>query len=971
MPKDETKDGLVRRLSRGAANKFKRRRSSSAKDSEERPGPLVMRLRSDSGGRDLAVRYKDASQPNSDDEDEAVMSVAESQVDGAPIDGDIPNTARLAEPAIGFVIPNELQMGMEALRITKDYNPKDKPAFIVRLRLDVARGKAIWDSSKPTSCFYVDDIKEIYTAEEADAYRDHFKFGTAYRYRWITVFHSDHKRDGKLKQVNFVLGTKKDVELWKTTLWKMHGYRTELMSGLSVRGNKILQNMWDSAIAKRKQQRPGSDEKKLTFEDIEALCRNLEVNCSKRFLADKFQEADPENTGALKYPQFVTFMNLLEEREEISAIWDATVKEPSLGMDFEEFRSFLQKVQRVDVDKDRAEIEATFQKFCRKSRKIARQTGQLPQLDVSQPATPQLEMPPVQRMSKKAFSIYLSSPKNMPLIPSQGQDFTRPFNEYFISSSHNTYLLGRQLKGESSIEAYVRVLQRGCRCVEVDCWDGDDGRPTVNHGRTLTKEILFKDVMAAIYKHAFTASAYPVIISLEVHCSLEQQVKMAEIMKEELKEALITVPLQDNEIELPSPEDLKYRILIKVKGSNLQEAIRVASDLSKGTADSIKPSGNKSTGDDDSSSSSSGDGKKAKNKAKKIAPELGALGVYSRGQKFKNFSLPESKTINHIFSLAEGTFEKFCKDPEKKAQLEKHNMKYLMRIYPSGFRISSTNFDPLGFWRRGAQMVALNWQTYDAGMQINEAMFAAGDDRTGYVLKPKELRSSNGALSLDEMGKPKKYRKRIEFTVDVISAQQLPRPEGAKSGEVFDPFVEVEVFTADDKVKGGSQIEGGVEVRDAKGASGLGAPLKRRTSTIVRNGFNPVFSKDGSGAMKVVVETKFESLVFVRFSVHVDVNRINDKPSPIAYFTAKLSSLQQGYRHLPLFSLNGDQLLFSTLFVKLDIKEPVVMGAPAIERRKTIRGNIKTGVKALVISRFDSTKKDKEKDKDKGSPKSK
>ena len=71
----------------------------------------------------------------------------------------------------------------------------------------------------------------------------------------------------------------------------------------------------------------------------------------------------------------------------------------------------------------------------------------------------------------------------------------------------------------------------GARCIELDCWDGSDGRPVITHGKTMCTKVAFGDVLAAIRDNAFVVSPYPVLLSLEDHCSVGQQDRMAAMFK--------------------------------------------------------------------------------------------------------------------------------------------------------------------------------------------------------------------------------------------------------------------------------------------------------------------------------------------------------------------------------------------------------------------------------------------------------
>lgn len=62
------------------------------------------------------------------------------------------------------------------------------------------------------------------------------------------------------------------------------------------------------------------------------------------------------------------------------------------------------------------------------------------------------------QMSFEGFSRFLLDSRNFAFVPEKikprEEDLQYPLSYYYIESSHNTYLTGHQLKGESSAEMY-------------------------------------------------------------------------------------------------------------------------------------------------------------------------------------------------------------------------------------------------------------------------------------------------------------------------------------------------------------------------------------------------------------------------------------------------------------------------------------------------------------------------------------
>ncbi|KZC09772.1 PREDICTED: 1-phosphatidylinositol 4,5-bisphosphate phosphodiesterase classes I and II [Dufourea novaeangliae] len=176
------------------------------------------------------------------------------------------------------------------------------------------------------------------------------------------------------------------------------------------------------------------------------------------------------------------------------------------------------------------------------------------------------------QLSFDGFLRYLMSEDNPIVAVSKlelSDDMEHPLAHYFINSSHNTYLTGHQLTGKSSVEIYRQCLLAGCRCVELDFWNGKFDEPVIVHGYTFVPEIYARDVIEAIAESAFKTSEYPVILSFENHCNPRQQAKIAQYCRDLFGEMLLDAPLESHKLEpgqeLPPPNLLKRKIIIKNK----------------------------------------------------------------------------------------------------------------------------------------------------------------------------------------------------------------------------------------------------------------------------------------------------------------------------------------------------------------------------------------------------------------------
>ncbi|XP_040208727.1 1-phosphatidylinositol 4,5-bisphosphate phosphodiesterase delta-1 isoform X2 [Rana temporaria] len=769
--------------------------------------------------------------------------------------------------------------------------------------------KTVWHDSKKilrspdSQTFSVDDIEDVRPGHETEGMKRYAN--DVPRDLCFSIIFKGHR-----KNLDLIASSNEEAAHWTGGLNKV------INKSQSMSQKQKLQHWIHTCLRKADKNK----DNKMSLKELKHFLQEVNVETDDNYAKQIFQQCDKSQTGALEDDEIEEFYKILTMRDEIDVIFD-TYKSNERLLSAEKLQKFLAVEQRETVTLEQA-------------------ASLIDKYEPSEEAKKQ------QCLTKDGFLMYLLSDDGNVFNPAHRkvyQDMNQPLSHYFISSSHNTYLMEDQLKGPSSTEAYIRALTKGCRCVELDCWDGPNAEPVIYHGYTLTSKILFKDVITAIKNYAFKTSPYPVIISLENHCSLDQQKTMVKHMKDILGDKLLLMPVEGRVKEFPSPEQLKGKILVKGKKLNKledslkngvsngtteaddvsdedeaaemeDEAVKSKVNAKKSTQlkgkklvkgkklnkleDSLKNGVSNGTieadevSDEDEAAEMEDEAVKSKVNAKKstatklkLAKELSDTVIYCKSVHFRGFEYAaEHQAFYEMSSLTESKSLKLTN--ESANSYIRHNTRQLTRIYPDGMRTDSSNYSPVNMWNVGCQIVALNFQTPCAEMDVYQGKFR-DNAFCGYVLKPSFLRYNQSkfnpkSIQDGEWWTPKKLH------IMVISGQQLPKLNKKKSS-IVDPFVSVE-------------INGVARDND-----------KKQTKVIDNNGFNPMWNEHFE------FEIDVPALAVVRFLVEdYDVSSRNDF---VGQYTVPLTSLQLGYRHIHLLNRDGDALPSATLFAHIMLQE--------------------------------------------------
>lgn len=616
--------------------------------------------------------------------------------------------------------------------------------------------------------------------------------------------------------VTFVVSTRIDRSTWLRLFTKY-----QLLEASGSYSFDPFDAMIDFYWAKANRTR----DERLSFHDIVSLVIRIVGHRDQSEIAIRFKQFDRDNNMFLDFAEFERFIRPWIIHNEFQQIYSSLCSDPTSGMNINEFARFL-AVQRTTGD---VNVKELFDFLCGKQ----------------------------SALTYEIFSAFLIDPVHNSIVDPSEQSCKEelgkhPLTSYYIMSSHNTYLTGDQLRSRSSTNQYRDVLLSGCRCVEIDCWDGPGGQPIVYHGHTATTKILFEDVIKVVNEYAFqvpinvspAARQMPVILSLEVHTSDVQCNTMATIMQTIFGDKLL-LPGECKEF---TPHNLKGKILVKWKSD---------------------------AGGDDDVKDVEGSGIRPNRRLS--SPHICAsLCECTTIGSIKTSSWGDDGRVYNVQSYSENQINSIRRN-NNSMRFVTQNTKMLSRVYPAGSRVTSTNYDPMQCWRLGCHMVALNFQTRDLEMCVNEGFFLHQNGGCGYVLKPPLLRDPAGG-TLE--GAP--------FTLQLTIASGSQLSEAAATVGSIDSYVKVWIY---------GEREEGRETRVVEGDAAH--PLWNETYTF--NG------------------TYFDLDVLCFRVMGIDENR-NHREIATAFIPVKV--LRRGYRAVPLnHPKSGERFRFASLICSAVIQK--------------------------------------------------
>lgn len=505
--------------------------------------------------------------------------------------------------------------------------------------------------------------------------------------------------------------------------------------------------------------------KKLDKAEFGLFYTDLQMKVGNKLSQDDlFRKIDLNKSGSIEFDEFVRFYLQYTSGEEFSDLFMRYSSDSYIVTPFD-LQNFYIRTQKEEIGLEEAcEIIIFFKQnlaMIQKKELIDKVKHRFNEVT-------EREMNNIS-MKLNEFKLFLhsnlTSVYNREVMNMQ-QDMSRPLNDYFINSTHNTYITGHQLSGSSSPKMYSFALLEGYRLVELDCYDGEDDI-IITHGYTMVSNILLSQILAEMRKYAFVNSPYPVLLSIENHMNAQSQVLFVKKCKSILKDLYI---IDHNNLpqQFPSPNELKGKFILKISGkrifnkTNMSLKVKAKCPQEKTEGKSLKCTllsedicfETKVDKDDDALNSKyntielSKKGKKEiteidKEKLKKIQKNQETTSEldFSRGMFGTKLNLKEIDKMNYqpweMVTLKCSKLIAYSESNQTRNQMIDYNKNSFTKAYPTNF--DSTNYDPVKCWITGAQVAAMNFQTVSDDDLLLNRMFFKINQNCGLVLKPHKL----------------------------------------------------------------------------------------------------------------------------------------------------------------------------------------------------------------------------------------